>query len=76
MCLICVEYEKGKLKIKEALTNLEEMKESVGLTHYDEVKAFLAEESLNEYYNVPYLGREIDEYNFDDEYWEKWGFGD
>ena len=76
MCLICVEYEKGKLKTNEAFRNLEEMKESVGSKHYEELKAVLTEEALNEYWGVPYFGRDVDEYNFDDEYWEKIGFGD
>ena len=76
MCLICVEYEKGKLKIKEALRNLEEMKESVGEEHYDEIREILIEDMMDEYWGVPYFGREVDEYNFDDEYWEKTGFGD
>ena len=76
MCLICIEYEKGKLKINEATRNLEEMKETLEDGHYDEVKAFLVEEALNEFWGVPYFGREADEYNFDEEYWEKVGFGD
>tara|TARA_R110000824_G_scaffold31331_2_gene102087 strand:- start:91 stop:321 length:231 start_codon:yes stop_codon:yes gene_type:complete len=76
MCLICIEYEKGKLKPSDAFRNLEEMKESVGSEHYEELKSILAEEALNEYWGVPYFGRDVDEYNFDDEYWEKTGFGD
>ena len=76
MCLICIEYEKNKLTINEALKNLEEMKESVGEEHYDEIKDFLIEESMNKYWGLTYFGRDIDEYNFDDEYWEKTGFGD
>ena len=77
MCLICVEYEKGKLKVNEALRNLEEMKEDVGEEHYNKTKESLYEDVFNEYWGVPYFGREMDEYNFDDdEYWEKIGFGD
>jgi len=63
MCLICIEYEKGKLKINEALRNLEEMRESIGEIHYDETRELLIEDMMNEF-------------NFDDEYWEKLGFGD
>ena len=76
MCLICIEYEKGKLKINEALRNLEEMKETVGEKHYEETRTFLDEESLNEYWGIPYFGRDMDEYSFDEEYWESIGFGD
>ena len=76
MCLVCIEYEKGRLKINEALRNLDEMKGFIEEEHYNETKELLTEEALNEYWGVPYFGRDVDEYNFDDEYWEKTGFGD
>ena len=65
MCIICLEYEKGKLKINEAFRNLEEMKESVGDEHYNETKDFLTEKALHDHWAVPYFGRDMDEYNFD-----------
>ena len=34
MCLICVEYEKGKLLVSEGLRNLEEMKPQLEEKHY------------------------------------------
>ena len=79
MCLVCVEYEKGKLKIDEAVRNLGEMKESVGEEHYDETMIFLTQEMLKEQWNESIhwdFGRDIEDGLFDDEYWENLGFGD
>jgi hypothetical protein len=73
MCLICIEYEKGKLKIDEAVRNLGEMKESVGDEHYDETMAFLTQEMLKKQWD---FSRDLEAGLFDDEYWEKIGFGD
>ena len=76
MCLVCVEYEKGKLKIHEALRNIEEMKESIGEEHYDETITFLTSEVLKEQWGEYHLGHDIEDVIFDDEYWENSGFGD
>ena len=37
MCLICVEYNKNKLRLEEAWRNLYEMKEQIGEEHTLEV---------------------------------------
>ena len=74
MCLICVEYEKEKLTIREARRNLEEMKEKVGDIHYDEVKTMLIQKELEKSWEA-FLAGDY-ENNFDDDYWEKIGFGD
>ncbi len=74
MCLICVEYEKEKLTNSEARRNLEEMKESVGDVHYNEVKTMLVQEELEKSWEA-FLSGDY-ENNFDDQYWEEIGFGD
>ena len=38
MCLICIEYEKGKLKAEEALKNLMELKENLDPEHVKELQ--------------------------------------
>ena len=43
MCLICIEFEKNKLKVNEAWRNLQEMKSGMTDEHYDEVVAMLLE---------------------------------
>ena len=37
MCLICVEFQKGKLTVLEAFQNLSEMEETLSQEHYEEV---------------------------------------
>lgn len=44
MCLICVEFQKGKLAVLEAFQNLSEMEESLSEEHYQEVFATLTQE--------------------------------
>ena len=61
MCIICVEYQKQKLTVKEALRNLLEMKPQIDETHYWEV------------YNK--LNDDQDEVLLE-EWWEEFGFGD
>ena len=61
MCIICVEYQKQKLTVKEALRNLLEMKPQIDETHYQEV------------YNK--LNDDQDEMLLE-EWWEEFGFGD
>ena len=48
MCLVCVEYGKGKLKFNEAFKNLGEIKELIGEEHYDEVYSSLMEKEAEE----------------------------
>ena len=38
MCLICTEYQKGKLKLGEAVRNYNEMKPSLSLEHQKEME--------------------------------------
>tara|TARA_A100001515_G_C4565162_1_gene207885 strand:- start:484 stop:669 length:186 start_codon:yes stop_codon:yes gene_type:complete len=61
MCLVCIEYSKGKLLPEEGLRNLKEMKPSMEEDHYWEVHAKLTED--------------LDEQELD-EWWEETGFGD
>ena len=61
MCIICIEYQKQKLTVKEALRNLLEMKPQIDGTHYWEV------------YNK--LNDDQDEMLLE-EWWEEFGFGD
>jgi len=61
MCLICIEYQKGKLKPKEALRNLGEIKETITEDHHKEVYDRIEDDLLQEQL---------------DEYWELVGFGD
>ena len=65
MCLVCIEYEKGKLTIKEGIRNIGEMRESVGEKHYNEVYNMLTEDLLQQ---------ELD--NYWSNYYEELGFGD
>jgi|GEM_PF-5482340 len=74
MCLICVQYKSGRLKAKEALANIEEMKGYIDEDHYDETKTFLTEEVTKEQWAQVELSLTVDD--FDDEYYEKTGFGD
>ena len=46
MCLICVEYNKNKLRLDEAWKNLHEMREQIGEEHAWEVIDKLWEEEL------------------------------
>jgi len=65
MCIICIEWQKGKLSLSEAFNNLIESEEILSEEHYDEVNDMLNEaaelESLKEYY----LNNES-EYHVDD----------
>jgi hypothetical protein len=74
MCLICVQYESGRLKAKEALRNIEEIKGYIDEDHYDETTTFLTEEAAKEEWTQVELSLAGDE--FDDEFYEKTGFGD
>ena len=64
MCIICIEFEKGKLTVGEAVRNYGEMKETLSPEHQKEV-----EETL--FNNFPFYPGVAD-----DEYWEETGFGD
>ena len=41
MCLICTEYQKGKLTVSEAWQNLQEMQETIDPEHIDVVLSML-----------------------------------
>tara|TARA_Y100000034_G_scaffold81537_1_gene97739 strand:- start:59 stop:259 length:201 start_codon:yes stop_codon:yes gene_type:complete len=41
MCLICTEYQKGKLTVNEAWNNLNEMQETIDPEHIDVVLSML-----------------------------------
>ena len=71
MCIICVEFEKGKLTIGEAVRNYGEIKSTIPKEHQKEI-----EEKL--FNNFPFYPDQYNNYNFgcDDEYWELTGFGD
>jgi hypothetical protein len=62
MCLICIEYEKGKLLPLEGLRNLEEMKSTPEEEHYYDVYCKLYDDFL--------------EQQDEQEYYESVGFGD
>ena len=68
MCLICVEYEKGRLTIKEAYRNLGEMREAITPEHNQEVEAMLEYES----YVEATANDDVDDYF----YWDEIPFGD
>ena len=61
MCLVCIEYEKGKLKPLEGIHNLEEMKIHIDNKHYSEIYNKLYEDHLEEELEI---------------YYEMMGFGD
>jgi hypothetical protein len=61
MCLICIEYAKGKLLPSEGLRNLEEMKPQLEKKHYYEVYNKLEDDILEKQL---------------EDYWEEMGFGD
>jgi len=41
MCLICTEYQKGKLTVNEAWNNLNEMQDAIDPEHIDVVLSML-----------------------------------
>ena len=61
MCLVCEDYKKGKLTLKEALRNLEEMRPQMDEAHY--------KKTYDELYNE-LLDNQVEEW------WELFGFGD
>jgi len=69
MCIICVEFKKGNLKLGDAVRNYGELKESLPIEHQKEV-----EEKL--FNNFPFYPSQHGEYSFSDEFWEFTGFGD
>jgi len=68
MCLICEDFAKNKLTIKEAQRNLREMKEQLDEKHFKEVSGMLQEEQIEKFWETIY--------EEDSGYWEKIGFGD
>ena len=69
MCIICVEYEQGRLTICEAIRNYGELKDTLSKEHQREM-----ENSL--FNKFPYYPDLSDYLNEGDEYWEISGFGD
>ena len=65
MCLICVEYQKGKLTVNEAWNNLNEMQDAIDPEHIDVVLSMLF--FGDEYENISVIdyGQMIEE---DDEF--------
>ena len=65
MCLICTEYQKGKLTVNEAWNNLNEMQETIDPEHIDVVLSMLF--FGDEYENISVIdyGQMIEE---DDEF--------
>ena len=49
MCLICIEYQKGKMTLTEGFRALGEMAISIGPEHTEEVKGILIEGLNKEY---------------------------
>jgi hypothetical protein len=73
MCLVCIEYEKGKLKIDEAFKNLGEIKELIGDEHYDEVYSALTEKEAEGYLSDTYVNAY---FGHDEKFWEDIGYYD
>ena len=68
MCIICEQYKDGRLTFREAIKNYEEMRETLSEEHQKEIE----EKLFNNFPYYPVILNHI----FDDEYWEKLGFGD
>jgi len=73
MCLICIEWEKGKMSFTEATRALGEMGASIGEEHVAEVKKMLIDAMQEQYATLTdeirqsasahgYVGPEEDEY--------------
>ena len=78
MCLICIEFEKEKLTIKEAKRNLTEMRDKLDVYHHREVKQMLFEaemEEINEQLRAVFRSdyEELEAFDFDN---LQIGFGD
>lgn len=59
MCLICVEFQRGKLTWREASDNLDEIKEAIGFDHYDEVVDMIIDsDQYQEEFRLHWLGLE------------------
>jgi hypothetical protein len=61
MCLVCIEYAKGKLLPEEGIRNLQEMRPQMEEDHYWEIHSKLSDDHIEQQL---------------DEYWEEIGFGD
>ena len=75
MCLVCIEYEKGKLKIDEAFHNLGEIKDIIGEEHYEEVYTALSEKEAESYLSDSYVNAYFG-HDHDEAFWEDVGYGD
>ncbi len=64
MCLICVEFQKGRLSIEEGWSNLSEMTEAIGEEHTLEVEEMLWDAWSSERNKVlPYSPEDDDWYS-------------
>lgn len=63
MCIICVEVQKGKLKLNEAWRNLGEMRTGLSKEHVEEVEDLL-------------WGIWVDDYPDEDDWYSNHGQGD
>jgi len=78
MCIICSQFNEGKLTVGEAVRNYGEMKAFLSEEHQKEME----ENLFNNFSSYPNpfdnydFGRSVDDVGFDDEYWEEMGFGD
>jgi len=59
---VCIDYSQKKLNIKEAISNLKEIRDVIDEKHYNEVYRMLKRADNTDWY--------------DDEPWEITGFGD
>ena len=55
MCILCLEWEKGKLTLEEALKNFGEIRASLGEEHEEELADKLQIEILKEWVSKNYI---------------------
>ena len=70
MCLICIEYEKGKLKAAEALRNLSELKENLDPDHVKEIQRKIINDTWEKW------DFKLNDLSIRDDYYDKHGNGD
>jgi|TARA_R110000824_G_scaffold398832_1_gene603385 hypothetical protein len=78
MCIICNQFNEGKLTVGEAVRNYGEIKETLSEEHQKEMEEKLFNNFSfypNSFDNYDF-GRGFDDVGSDDEYWEEIGFGD
>ena len=70
MCLICIEYEKGKLKAPDALRNLAELKENLDPDHVKELQKRIINDTWKKW------NFKLNDLSIRDDYYDKHGNGD